>query len=182
MKRGKQERSCVNWKPGTSAFLRFDGGSAAHRSRDGDYGSLRRSSSRRHGFPRSKLRPCHHRPVLVLVRSTASGERSAEKLIEKHNAKWKLGGGVGIHPRSLSDMALAGFRSLETFSFDLDVPYSHEAWRGRIRASAGVGASLSPEGVAAFDRGPTSVAPEKFPQEPLAVLHRVFAAIGKAPE
>jgi SAM-dependent methyltransferase len=105
-----------------------------------------------------------------------------EKLIEKHNPKWKLGGGVGIHPRSLSDMALAGFRSLETFSFDLDVPYSHEAWRGRIRASAGVGASLSPEGVAAFDRGPTSVAPEKFPQEPLAVLHRVFAAIGKAPE
>src|SRR5918996_1531463 len=33
--------------------------------------------------------------------------------------------------------------------FDLEVPYSHEAWRGRIRASAGVGASLSPEGVAA---------------------------------
>src|SRR5215472_15206351 len=39
-----------------------------------------------------------------------------EKLIEKHNPKWKLGGGVGIHPRCLADMALARFRRLETFS------------------------------------------------------------------
>jgi len=105
-----------------------------------------------------------------------------EKLIEKHNPKWKLGGGMGIHPRCLADMALAGFRSLETFSFDLDVPYSHEAWRGRIRASAGVGASLSPQGVAAFDRELQSLLAEKFPREPLAVLHRVFAAFGRAPE
>jgi hypothetical protein len=91
-----------------------------------------------------------------------------EKLIEKHNPKWKLGGSLGIHPRCLADMALAGFRRLETFSFDLDVPYSHEAWRGRIRASAGVGASLSPEGVAAFDCELQALLAEKFPQEPLA--------------
>jgi hypothetical protein len=89
---------------------------------------------------------------------------------------------MGIHPRCLADMALAGFRSLETFSFDLDVPYSHEAWRGRIRASAGVGASLSPQGVAAFDRDLQALLTEKFPREALAVLHRVFAAIGRAPE
>ena len=105
-----------------------------------------------------------------------------EKLIEKHNPKWKLGGSVGIHPRCLADMASAGFRRLETFSFDLDVPYSHEAWRGRIRASAGVGASLPPEGVAEFDCDLKGLLAEKFPQEPLAVLHRVFAAIGKAQE
>jgi len=105
-----------------------------------------------------------------------------ENLIEKHNPKWTLGGSVGIHPRCLADMALAEFRRLETFSFDLAVPYSHEAWRGRIRASAGVGASLSPEGVTAFDRDLQALLAEKFPQEPLAVLHRVFAAIGRAPE
>jgi SAM-dependent methyltransferase len=105
-----------------------------------------------------------------------------EKLIERHNPKWKLGGGVGIHPRCLADMALAGFGRLETFSFDLDVAYSHEAWRGRIRASAGVGASLSPDGVAAFDHDLQALLAEKFSQEPLAVLHRVFAAVGKAPE
>jgi SAM-dependent methyltransferase len=104
-----------------------------------------------------------------------------EKLIEKHNPEWQLGGSMGIHPRCLADMSSAGFRRLETFSFDLDVPYSHEAWRGRIRASAGVGASLPPEGVAAFDRDLQALLAEKFPQEPLAVLHRVFAAIGRAP-
>ena len=105
-----------------------------------------------------------------------------EKLIEKHNPKWKLGGSSGIHPRCLADMASAEFRRLETFSFDLDVPYSHEAWRGRIRASAGVGASLPPEEVVAFDRELQTLLAEKFPQEPLTVLHRVFAAIGKTPE
>jgi len=111
----------------------------------------------------------------------ANVAEQTEKLIERHNPKWKLGGGIGMHPRCLADMASAGFRSLETFSFDLDVPYSHEAWRGRIRASAGVGASLSPEAVAVFDRDLQALLAEKFPQEPLAVLHRVFAAIGRAP-
>jgi SAM-dependent methyltransferase len=105
-----------------------------------------------------------------------------EKLIKKHNPKWNLGGSMGIHPRCLADMASVGFRRLETFSSDLNVPYSHEAWRGRFRASAAVGASLPPEGVAAFDRELQAQLAEKFPKEPLAVLHRVFAAIGKAPE
>ena len=105
-----------------------------------------------------------------------------EKLIKKYNPKWNLGGSMGIHPRCLADMALAGFGRLETFSFDLDAPYSHEAWRGRMRASAGVGASLPPEEVAAFDRELQAQLAEKYPQEPLAVLHRVFAAIASAPE
>ncbi|MGO9452069.1 MAG: class I SAM-dependent methyltransferase [Candidatus Binataceae bacterium] len=106
---------------------------------------------------------------------------ATEKLIEKHNPKWALGGGVGIHPRWMADLAIAGFRDLATFSFDIDAPYSHEAWRGRIRASAGVGASLSPEAVAAFDAELKALLAERFPADPLAVLHRVFAAFGTAP-
>ena len=76
---------------------------------------------------------------------------ATEQLIAKHNPKWKLGGGLGIYPQWPRDLAVAGFKDIETFSFDLDAVYTHEAWRGRVRASAGVGASLSPEGVAAFD-------------------------------
>ena len=105
-----------------------------------------------------------------------------EKLIKKHNPKWNLGGSMGIHPRCLADMASAGFRCLETFSFDLDAPYSHEAWRGRMRASAAGGASLPPKEATAFDRELKALLAVKFPQDPLAVLHRVFAAIGKVPE
>ncbi|HYB91212.1 MAG TPA: class I SAM-dependent methyltransferase [Candidatus Binataceae bacterium] len=106
---------------------------------------------------------------------------ATEKLIEKHNPKWKLGGGLGIHPLWPRDMAMAGFRNIETFSFDVDAQYTHEAWRGRIRASAGVGASLAPAAVARFDDELKRMLAERYPQDPMAVLHRVFAAIGVAP-
>jgi SAM-dependent methyltransferase len=106
---------------------------------------------------------------------------ATEQLIEKHNPKWKLGGGLGIYPQWPRDLAVAGFKDIETFSFDLDAIYTHEAWRGRVRASAGVGASLSPEGVAAFDDELRATLAERWPQDPMRVMHRVFAAIGVAP-
>jgi SAM-dependent methyltransferase len=106
---------------------------------------------------------------------------ATEKLIEKHNPKWKLGRGLGIHPLWPRDMAVAGFANIETFSFDLDAIYTHEAWRGRIRASAGVGASLAPEAVAAFDDELRAMMAERWPGDPIPVLHRVFTAIGVAP-
>ncbi len=106
---------------------------------------------------------------------------ATEKLIEKHNPKWKFGGGLGIYPLWPRDMAVAGFVNIETFSFDLYAIYTHEAWRGRIRASAGVGASLAPEGVAAFDDELRAMLAQRYPEDPMRVMHRVFAAIGVAP-
>jgi SAM-dependent methyltransferase len=106
---------------------------------------------------------------------------ATEKLIEKHNPKWKMGGGMGIYPQWPRDLAIAGFKNIETFSFDLDAVYSHEAWRGRIRASAGVGASLAPEEVAAFDNELRAMLAARYPEDPMRVMHRVFAAIGVAP-
>ena len=106
---------------------------------------------------------------------------ATEKLIEKHNPKWKFGGGLGIYPLWPRDMAVAGFINIETFSFDLDVIYTHEAWRGRIRASAGVGASLEPDRVAAFNDELSTMLAERWPEDPMRVLHRVFAVIGVAP-
>jgi len=104
-----------------------------------------------------------------------------ERLIEAHNPSWKLGGGNGIHATELADLGNAGFLDLETFSFDVVAEYTHEAWRGRIRASAGVGGSLSKEKVAIFDRHLAALLAEIFPEEPLSVLHRVFAVIGQKP-
>jgi SAM-dependent methyltransferase len=105
---------------------------------------------------------------------------ATEKLIEKHNPKWKLGGGLGIYPLWPRDLAVAGFKNVETFSFDIDAIYTHEAWRGRIRASAGVGASLTPDAVTLFDEELRAMLAERFPDDPQRVLHRVFAAIGIA--
>jgi SAM-dependent methyltransferase len=106
---------------------------------------------------------------------------ATEKLIEKHNPKWKFGGGLGIHPMWPRDVAIAGFKDIETFSFDIDAIYTHEAWRGRIRASAGVGASLTPEAVAVFDDELRAILAERWPEDPMRVMHRVFAAIGVNP-
>jgi SAM-dependent methyltransferase len=105
---------------------------------------------------------------------------ATERLIEAHNPDWHLGRGNGFHPESLPHLHRVGFRGFETFSYNVDVPYSPEAWRGRIRASAGVGASLSPEKIAAFDADLARLLADRFPGE-LAVPHCVFAAIGRAP-
>lgn len=104
---------------------------------------------------------------------------ATEELILAFNPAYSLGGGVGLDPRCLRDMAAAGFHSIETFSFDVASAYSHEGWRGRIRASAGVGASLPPDRVAAFDIAHAQLLRDRFPADPLAVPHRVFAAAGR---
>ncbi|MGB8413425.1 MAG: class I SAM-dependent methyltransferase [Candidatus Binatus sp.] len=51
---------------------------------------------------------------------------ATEKLIEKHNPRWKFGGGLGIYPLWPRDMAMAAFVNIETFSFDLDAIYTHD--------------------------------------------------------
>lgn len=107
---------------------------------------------------------------------------ATEHLIRSYNDAWNLSGGTGMYPPWLRDMGAAGFRQIESFTFDMDAPYSHEAWRGRIRASAGIGASsMTPEKVAAFDAELAAILARSFP-EPMTVLHRIFAAIGVSPE
>ncbi len=66
---------------------------------------------------------------------------ATEQLIQSYNPAWKLGGGSGVYPLWPRHLAENGFVNLEMFTYDTFPVYSHEAWRGRIRASAGVGAS-----------------------------------------
>jgi SAM-dependent methyltransferase len=105
---------------------------------------------------------------------------ATEGLIKEHNPAWHFEAGNGFHPESVPYLYEAGFRQFESFSYDLDVPYSPEAWRGRIRASAGVGASLTPEGVQAFDVALQRVLSESFAGDVLLAPHRVFALIARA--
>ena len=76
-----------------------------------------------------------------------------EKLIQKYNPAWyeRFGNKAGVYPDWFRDLGEVGFENIVSFSFDLDVPYTADAWRGRIRASSGVGASLSDEEVGRFD-------------------------------
>lgn len=106
---------------------------------------------------------------------------ATETLILAHNPQWKGSGGKGVYPQWLTDMSIAGYQEIETFSFDVEAIYSHAAWRGRIRASAGIAASLSPDAVARFDAELQALLASAFPQDPLCVHHRVWAATAISP-
>lgn len=103
-----------------------------------------------------------------------------ERLIEAHNPDWQMGGGNGHHPEFIVDLQRGGFDEVTQLTFPLDVSYSHEAWRGRIRASAGIAASLPHERVDAFDQEFAALLKERFPEDPIAIPHRVFATVGRS--
>jgi SAM-dependent methyltransferase len=106
---------------------------------------------------------------------------ATEELIEKYNPEWTMGGGTGLHPRWLTDVRSAGFTDVQTFSFDIAMPFTHEGWRGRVRASAGVKASLSPDMVARFDEQLRRRLEADFPDEPMSLPHCVWALTCRAP-
>ncbi len=106
---------------------------------------------------------------------------ATEDLVGRHNPAWTMARGTGIHPRWTTDRAAASFGAIETFSFDVEQPYTHEAWRGRVRASAGVGAGLERDAIERFDAEHAALLAGRFPRDPLLVPHRVWAAIGTRP-
>ncbi len=106
---------------------------------------------------------------------------STEALIVQHNSAWDKDGGTGLYPAWLTDLGTAGFTDIETFSYDLPLVYTPEAWRGRIRASAGVAASLDAAAVEAFDRELATLLAENFPGAALPVPHRIWAVIARKP-
>jgi SAM-dependent methyltransferase len=102
-----------------------------------------------------------------------------EAILQRHNPKWPFGGLDGMTPDAVRDLRTAGFQSIESFSVDFEIPYSHEGWRGRMRASAGVSGSLAPEQVKAFDDELAAMLARDFPRQPLQVTHCLYAAFGR---
>lgn len=69
----------------------------------------------------------------------------------------------------------ADFADVETFA-----SYNHEGWRGRIRASAGVGGSLFPPPRAGSSPPTCRLCFVTF-SKPLAVLHHTFTLVCRKP-
>ena len=99
----------------------------------------------------------------------------SEALVKKHNPDWSAGdwdGRVDVFPEwAREDFALEAM-----FYYDEPIPFTRESWRGRIRACRGVGATLSPEQVAAFDKEHEKALRDALPEE-FSVLHRIDAHI-----
>lgn len=104
-----------------------------------------------------------------------------EAIVLGYTPTWPSAGLDGMQPASVRDVRAGGFTSIETFSRDYDIPYSHEAWRGRMRASAPVGGTLDAAGVRAFDAELAAMLARDFPQDPIQVPHCLFAVMGRKP-
>ena len=99
--------------------------------------------------------------------------RASEALVLKFNPAWRGAGWSGAVPAvPLWSVGQAAVRAM--FWFDEAVPFTHESWRGRMRACRGVAATLTAAQTAAFDAEHAAVlnqiAPPRF-----QVLHRVDA-------
>ncbi|MGI9232642.1 MAG: class I SAM-dependent methyltransferase [Woeseiaceae bacterium] len=104
---------------------------------------------------------------------------ATEELIMRYNPDWHFGGGSGRYPQYLPVLREAGLQDIQTFSYDIDVLYTPEAWRGRIRASAGV-AALDADSTRRFDTDHLELLASVFPMSVLAVPHRVFAIVAES--
>ncbi|MGH6932625.1 MAG: class I SAM-dependent methyltransferase [Dongiaceae bacterium] len=102
------------------------------------------------------------------------------QMIARHNPRWRELGGSGLQFDWAEELPAAGFTMQDRFQFETAIAYSHEAWRGRARASTYVGASLPPDAIAAFDDEQGRLLAAPFPDAMLAVPHRVSAMVAGA--
>ena len=75
----------------------------------------------------------------------------SEEIVLAHNPDWS---GHGFTRTKLAPPAWAAplFAVERQETFDLQIPFTRESWNGRMRACRGVGASLPPEKIAAFEK------------------------------
>lgn len=76
---------------------------------------------------------------------------ASEQLILRYHPQWS-GAGETMHPIWIPECYHERFRVVHSEEYLLDVPFTRESWHGRIRASRGVGASLSAEALAAWEK------------------------------
>jgi SAM-dependent methyltransferase len=107
--------------------------------------------------------------------------RATEDLILRHNPSWPMSGGTGCHINPIMQLPLAGLGPVEVFSFEHAQLFTHESWRGRMRTCNGVGASLAPDKVEAFDRDLAALLARDYRREPMPVWHRVWVVLAPKP-
>jgi SAM-dependent methyltransferase len=132
---------------------------------------------------RRLLRPAAHALIAHFDWVPLAGNvvEATEEVILRHSPQWPFAKGTGMYPHWLADLGNAGFLELETFSFDVDVAYTHESWIGRLRASAPIAGTLRRGGVDAFCEEMLALLHARFAHEPLQIPHRVWALTARTP-
>ncbi len=99
--------------------------------------------------------------------------QESERLVLEYNPDWSgvdWGGRVSAQPRWSRD----AFNVRAFFVYDEPISFSRDAWRGRMRALRGIGASLPEEQVRAFDREHAALL-EGIARPEFTVVHRIDA-------
>ncbi len=101
--------------------------------------------------------------------------KASEELILKYNPQWtghSYKGDINPgYPGLGHDFRVKGF-----FCYDEGIEFDRESWRGRIRASRGIGASLTQDEVQRFDNE-HKVLLNKITSERFKIIHRIDAHI-----
>ncbi len=99
----------------------------------------------------------------------------SEELILKYSPDWS-GARETRKPIHIPDEVLEYFEPIYHEEYDLKVPFTKESWHGRVRASRGIGASLSDEELKAWDKEHRELLDRIAPHE-FEVLH--YAALAE---
>ena len=93
-----------------------------------------------------------------------------EDLVLKYNPDWS---GAGYEKPSV-EFSVEGFDIQAFCQIREPIGFTRDQWRGRIRASRGIGATLSPEKIAAFDSELGSLLDRIMPDS-FTILHEMLA-------
>jgi SAM-dependent methyltransferase len=102
---------------------------------------------------------------------------ATERLILRHRPGWRHANSAGINGQVLRDVQSQGFTDIESFSFDTTERLSRDDWRGFIRTTSAVGASMDADQLAAFERDHITLL-QDWP-EVVEIPHRIFTAIAR---
>ncbi len=101
--------------------------------------------------------------------------RASEELVLRFNPAWSGADYSGDIPPQ-PPWSKQAFTVAAMFYYDVPVPFTRESWRGRLRACRGIGATLPPEQVEAFDREHdkmlAAITGERF-----TIVHRIDAHV-----
>ena len=89
---------------------------------------------------------------------------ASEELVMKYSPKWS-GAGETVHPIYIPDCYNECFDMEYHEEYYLPVHFTRESWNGRMKACRGIGASLPPEKIAAWEKEHLQMLRENAPDE-----------------
>ena len=89
---------------------------------------------------------------------------ASEELVMKYSPKWS-GAGETVHPIYIPDCYNDFFDMEYHEEYYLPVHFTRENWNGRMKACRGIGASLPPEKIAAWEKEHLQMLRENAPDE-----------------